>query len=761
MLNVAARNDTRDLHTKWPELSESLLCDIYSIHKALNFGQYQRSDYSMQQFAKSIKKAEDTVFGCALNSTFTSGEYAEPILSFYPIYLVNDDLFEVMACHYAVSSVVNEMMKNNKSLSGLHILSAVIPNGIFSRYDADDEYQPTISSAQSLLERTAVSETHISCSIQCAISNVPKMASTISKLIQSDIIHSEPMNNIAIIFDRNNRSENQWQTVTVFKCTEWSKLEELRTNYFILFDFRVFGTTGRGKHVVRCWLTFGLDQRLRFYPEHAVWIIPTLFVRSTKMTTYEVVHALYGEDYKHGWRVALDDEVLNKYYHIITGYEHVSNNYNRDEVKEMKLVQKSLRDEMEQHFETDLSANVSEIVQDQAYDSETILEDILQEHRYFNANDSNIIQFLRSRNVNLRSFKFAVFRFENVECKMDAVQDIDDCKHIEMIIRNLQKFRDCNLEIDALSVIQFNLQHIIQAFDHLVRVHGFLSDDAQRIQIQNYVSQHVECEHGEECEILRKHSNRVRERDILEEKRQDSLHEVDSLCEVVADALHSVHCYVVHKEQHLYRLMTDRNKKFQTRFAAAADMEDIDEIEDDYQFSEEKQDDLHDAPLGLNFGITVLRWLPFGIHPHFEALKPEILKNPDSTIDVPIFTHFLMICIAKTENNKYTVNEMMNLKLYSDTTDLQALLRKAHWTVTSTDVRRAYYQWAMGLYETHLYHAKPIPKSSGSKSTPCKLYHGLNRMFTMNTVLPMYNGPFSTTIAKSVARTFSPLYYDR
>lgn len=163
---------------------------------------------------------------------------------------------------------------------------------------------------------------------------------------------------------------------------------------------------------------------------------------------------------------------------------------------------------------------------------------------------------------------------------------------------------------------------------------------------------------------------------------------------------------------------------------------------------------LGQVPLGINFGLNILKWLPYGVEPHHDTLKSEILKNADSTIDSVLFTHYMMICIAKIKGTTYTVNEMMCLKLYSDTTELQALLRKAHWTVAEEEVRKAYYQWAMGLYQTHLYHAKPIPVGSNSSNKPCKLYHGLSQMFVMDRELPIYNGPLSTTIAREVATSF-------
>ena len=164
---------------------------------------------------------------------------------------------------------------------------------------------------------------------------------------------------------------------------------------------------------LRCWLIFGMGQRLRFYPEYAVWIIPHLFVRSTTISMYKVVQKLYGEHYKHGWRVDLDDEIFNKYYHIITGYEHVSNNYNRDEVKDQKLVQKSLRDEMEGSLKYDIS-DLMHYVENQAFDSEAILYDALLEKKQLDVDYSNIANQLHSQPATLRRLKFLIFRFQSL-----------------------------------------------------------------------------------------------------------------------------------------------------------------------------------------------------------------------------------------------------------------------------------------------------------------------------------------------------------
>ena len=237
----------------------------------------------------------------------------------------------------------------------------------------------------------------------------------------------------------------------------------------------------------------------------------------------------------------------------------------------------------------------------------------------------------------------------------------------------------------------------------------------------------------------------------MEEKRAEPLHEVDTLCEVTADALESVHCYVVHREHHFYRLLSGRDSEFESRFSS--DVADRQQVEEEEEEEVDGDENASARPLGINFGLNVLQWLPFGTRPHFQSLKEELVGNPESTLDAPILEQFVTCSLAKIKGTNYTLNEMMCLKVYSDTTDQQAKLRRAHWTTASLEARKAHYQWAMGLYRTHLYHAAPIPVASG-KARPCRLYHGLNRLFTVSHELPVYFGPISTTIAKSVATTF-------
>ena len=153
----------------------------------------------------------------------------------------------------------------------------------------------------------------------------------------------------------------------------------------------------------------------------------------------------------------------------------------------------------------------------------------------------------------------------------------------------------------------------------------------------------------------------------------------------------------------------------------------------------------------------------------FRAINPSLRNQP------------------KIKDTTFTMDEMMSLKLFTDTTKLREILNRSHLTdvslktqfeakaaksdkklMTDEDLKRAtlesrkvhykaHYHWAMALYRTHLYHAKPILESHG-------IFHGYeaeeelrdNVDFTsVSGGQTMFSGPFSATNSLFVAGTFN------
>ena len=113
-------------------------------------------------------------------------------------------------------------------------------------------------------------------------------------------------------------------------------------------------------------------------------------------------------------------------------------------------------------------------------------------------------------------------------------------------------------------------------------------------------------------------------------------------------------------------------------------------------------------------------------------------------------------CALKIKKNQfidYELDEMVALKLYSDYTAECAILRKAHWKSKPFQMKRRWYHWAHSIYLAALRHAVPI--QSDNQKVASWLYHGLSLLFRMDQELPTYFGPFSTTLSKHVANSFT------
>ena len=219
----------KDVSPEWPGLTVDILYDIFGAHKALVFGRLQRSDYSPTEFMKNIEVAETKVLGNNICSQHISKGDTRMALSFYPEYLINDDVFEVMACHYAVSSTVRSMQKERKDLSGMHIISVVIPAATSSRYDLDVRYQSSITNLEQLTELNP-SKCGVLTAFDSKQENVTKMAKQICNMINQFNADGVISKNTVIVFNRHRSTNPNKNTVCVFGFDDDNKLGEIDDN---------------------------------------------------------------------------------------------------------------------------------------------------------------------------------------------------------------------------------------------------------------------------------------------------------------------------------------------------------------------------------------------------------------------------------------------------------------------------------------------------------------------------------------------------
>ena len=755
-----------DLSGKWPGLNLNLLVDIYSVHKALMFGQFKFENYTKNDFFEDIKNAEKSVFRRAICSQIIEKHQSSFQLSFHPSFVINDDIFKVMAFHFTVSALVNRLDANYVADKELKIRSFVVPEHIISIYDSQIPHDSSIENIDDHLKSISPSTFHYSARMKSDINNVEEMTQSLTEIFDF-VVKRSSGGDIVMVLNRRKVLNDELNDICIFECgrdeVDKSKVNELNRNYFMGFEFRVWMSSdgygdGDDAKMVRSYLRFGDNQRLRFYPEHLLWIVPRLFARSDKMTVSEMMKRLYAAEYKWGWRVPLDDPVFNQFYHIITRYEHITNNYNRRESVSSAKRQSDcgLRDHLEHEVHQNINQKLGHFVEEQALDSDAILEDSLAAKRVNDAKNSNIFWFLNASGLGMhfRAFRHSLLRYQGTVCCAESILPLEECPWIDNVISDLQRLRECDLEIDATNFWNFELESIVSSWSHILSVHDLLSDDDDQKEsnqkIRNYILQRVQCGSFSKCRALKAQRDRRREtkREERIEVRPDA---VTAQIEALEEALFAVHCRIFHKESELNRSEPkEEDLSEESRFevtTATAEQKQQHELKHD--------EEPENAPVAIDFGRSVLRWLQYDESPRFKTLRIELLRNPKSTIDAIFFDRLQRLSAALSIDNGRTVDETLGLKAYSDTNDFQAALSKAHWNAATEEDRRSFYHWAMTLYRVHLRSAAPIPPATASGTKPRPLWTGLNQLLTLGQELASYYGPLSTTTSFNVATGFS------
>eukprot|EP01084_Bolivina_argentea_P239394 402373_1 len=268
-------------------LQYSLLQDIFDVHRAFLFTQYHFRDYNLNQFLQTIPETKEHI---------DELQQISPTFNFNPSYIINDDLFEI--ARYLFATTIHLTSINGPY--AYHIF--IICKNIEAIYDVTVRIKCNIDVGQYLttngfLYKMIVLNSH-------DISDEKQIALICEKYCISD--HS------VIIVDRRN-SKN---VLIVAWGGNIETLQQLRTNYCIGMKFV------RSKDDInKAYLLYGINERMRFYPEHLTSIIPRLF-KKTFVSNYDYLQQIYSSSYRHGFHLNLQDNVFNDYYKMITGFEH-------------------------------------------------------------------------------------------------------------------------------------------------------------------------------------------------------------------------------------------------------------------------------------------------------------------------------------------------------------------------------------------------------------------------------------------------------
>ena len=597
---VGDDEDYKDFETEWPGLNMSLLRDIFNTHKVFEFGSFNCREYTLKEFRASVKRAEIKHCGRKhLCSQLLTEESFDCRATLFPLWLIQDDLFQVFAYFFGVSDGINRLLQYKDIAHGLDVFCCVLPRKVASLYDPNITYE---SSIRDLDECFGANTAH-------RLFHLPQMACPQNKeLIEKQIANCfEMMGDLkcmVVFMDRRGGLMNQADSMSIFGCHAFSEVSELLNDHFIGIRFTSSGNDNNdGEVKLRAWLYYGNGQKLRFWPEQLIWFIPRLFVKP-EMSGYEFTKRLYSDDYKHGFGVKLDDTVFERYYKLLTGWTHQSVNYRRTkDVYEMQL-QFGLREYIQRkllEMESINSAmlNLDSFLDQNAYCSDAIDEDVGGDDLHAN---SNIAKYLGGATTAMSPIIQFTNEFKDKglgNCSVTHVRELWNCFFARQLVDNLVRFEQKRLAIDQEDLDEFDHSVIVRALDHLVEVHNMFSI-GNRKRIQNYFMNQLQCNLGGDCVALQHHCSRRREfgDDETDEKEQKES-ERDVMLSVTRGVLSSAHCYLLHSEEKLYRLSGQRNKFELLPFSTPV------------QEEEKKRDAERGDPLSIDFGQHILQWLPY------------------------------------------------------------------------------------------------------------------------------------------------------
>eukprot|EP01083_Nonionella_stella_P086093 238950_1 len=292
---------------------------------------------------------------------------------------------------------------------------------------------------------------------------------------------------------------------------------------------------------------------------------------------------MYSHEYKHEWRVDLSDPLFDKYYKQITGFTHVSVNSNRTLlVQEYSAVREILffRDLMEHEMitkhitSTAMSETIAFLV-DEEYDSESIVDDVQFEANEFKTTSNIGIYLLSNGKAHAHAFdviQTIVKKYTDPSesdkrrlCTEEDVLEVTHCQHIDYLLQCLTLFNGAEF---VTNEYDYDLSRLLSSYDHMIDVHQHHHYEL----IKEYFADRIKYCTVKNCPVLQRHTMRRRELDRpvhkAESKREDA-EESDtndtSLKAILSATLNAMHCYISHKEKHLFRLeKSETNLHFTT-----------------------------------------------------------------------------------------------------------------------------------------------------------------------------------------------------
>eukprot|EP01084_Bolivina_argentea_P063154 115351_1 len=347
---------TRSTYTENQNIRQTLQ-DIYDVHSHYKFSNYHFEEYSHVCDANCNNIQEEL---CQI----------KPRMNFSPPYVINDDIEKIMNHVFCTSRYIHYLRNNINSSEKSHfqLNIRIITESVECVYDEKIKLHYSVNNIDEYLKKKEVFDYQ---------RNTIKPDEMMQHLYTSNYVKQQNINKLILIVDRRHIECND-DIVYIIASTPTCNFIELNTNYFIGFDFHIDFIND----TVVTYLCYGIDEKLRFYPNMLTSLLPRFF----KQQHAQMVDTIYSHKYKNGWSVDLTDTKFNNMYKIITSVTHISVNYNRTEIDDDSNNSSHeiicFRDLLEHELKTrnvnvKIISKFNQFVSKNEYDSESIVCDIL------------------------------------------------------------------------------------------------------------------------------------------------------------------------------------------------------------------------------------------------------------------------------------------------------------------------------------------------------------------------------------------------
>eukprot|EP01084_Bolivina_argentea_P276825 472430_1 len=725
------------------------LHDVFSVHRIFINENNKTTDYGLSDFFQDLTINHNDIDALKPEEM---GLLYDKTITLPPCYVINDDMESISNYIFGTTCLVNYISSFEKQSIVNTINLIIIPQSVQSLIDPDLYYKHKyLTTIQNKYEEIIVSKKVKSSTFY----------EIITEIYDTDAFKKQCDGTMTLIVDRQVSNNEKNDRVTFYNIQN-ENIVRVTGDYSLSLTFQI----DINDNIVKSYLWWGKNQKVRFFPEMMVSIIPRIFNKQCfDGTDYQRMQLIHSLGFKNGVAVNLNDPRFADYYKKCTNYTHFSVNYDRTFLNKINgTTEKEI-----------FQVKQKEIFEDNVCDGSGDLSKCTFISNLINILKSNRESCMLINKAHLDTLSTSydhIIRVHHIYRNAQAMKKINEyftvCVDIDstrkgciyeasqcpMIIQHMSTQRENSKNHGGTDSLYHFLKKKITRIDLINRLLMWhrdeeydtesivydVQDNAKDIYKQsnsyNWLISAPFCNEMVTTEIY----NLIKHHLAMKYDKTD-----DNFEDILAKRVfNSVHSYLLHSKTELYRLknvLIDTNARFST------------------QVNDVKVNDENGVVSQIDFGCNVLTWLSYNESSTFIDFHDEIINNPASTITVELYEKYQVECNLLCKNAKQDLNlqEMMSVKMYTDTTMYQSALRRAFWKNSSKQEKLNFYQWAITLYTVFKRYSQPLPcfNENVKSPTPATVYHGLNNIFAIESTLPYYNGIISTTTSKNTANSFS------